>query len=285
MDKDMGLYEAIKKRKSVRKYKEESLDHKIKDEINKYILQCNSIYEGQELTLTLVDNTNLDNKNKAGLGFAGGLFKINAPHFIVAVSKSKEGFLENAGYVQEQLVLKLTKMGIATCWLGTYDEKYLRQLLNLKESQSIINVIALGYEYEGKSLASSIRNIAGAYKRKSIDEFVYYKEFGNSIRSFAHFDKTLENICTMSSLCPSANNGQPIYVVLDEKSISVFIKSKEGGYKDKRRLDAGIFITHLYLACLQEGYNIKLNNVHFKDNNYKIPNEVHLINSFTIDKE
>ncbi len=281
----MELYEAIKRRISVRKYQEKLIDSETKEKIVQYIENCKNIYEGQNLILKLIDNNDLSVKNKANLGFAGGLLKINAPHYIVAISEEDEGFLENAGFVQEGLVLELTKLGIATCWLGTFNEKYLRQSLNLKDKQIILNVIALGYEYEGKSFAGSIRNIAGGNKRKSIDEFVYYKEFGNKIKSFSYSRRSLETVCCMSALYPSANNNQPVYLVIIETKIVILIKSKDSNFTDRKRLDAGIFMAHLYLTCLQEGYNIKLLKEKFNTEIYKVPDGFQYVTSFSIDKE
>jgi nitroreductase len=42
----------------------------------------------------------------------------------------KNGYKENIGFVEEQLVLELTGIGIGTCWLGTYNDKKIRGILN-----------------------------------------------------------------------------------------------------------------------------------------------------------
>jgi nitroreductase len=280
----MNLYETIKKRISVRKYKEESFDDDRKEKIIKIIESCKDIYEGQNLTLKLIENNAPSAKNKVSLGFAGGLVKINAPYCIAAVSEEKEGFLENAGFVQEELVLKLTALGIATCWLGTFNDRYLRQELNLKENKRILNVIALGYAYEGKSFAGSVRAIARADKRKYVEEFAYYKEFGSSIKPFLNNHKSIENICGMSSLYPSSNNGQPVYVIFGDNNARIFIKSRDGSYRDPKRLDAGIFMAHFYLSCLEEGFNVKFTKeAHSMAGG--IPGGFHYVNSFSVDKE
>jgi hypothetical protein len=56
----------------------------------------------------------------------GGILRIVAPHYLMFFGNSKdENVLKNIGFAGERTVLKLTEMGIGTCWLGgtTYREK------------------------------------------------------------------------------------------------------------------------------------------------------------------
>ena len=43
--------------------------------------------------------------------------KVKAPHYIIITSNKGEDYLQNIGFAMEEVVLKLTTLGIATCWL------------------------------------------------------------------------------------------------------------------------------------------------------------------------
>ena len=281
----MNAYEAVEKRISTRKYKADSMDEETLGRIRSYIENGEVLYKGQSLRLALVENNALAQKNKAGLGCAGGLLKINAPYFIAAIAEEREGYLENAGYVQEGVVLKLTEMGVSTCWLGTYDRHFLAESFGLRDDQRVINVIALGYGYEGRSFMNSIRSMAGSTKRKGVEEFAFYKVFGGNIREFCSSHGSVERICRASSLYPSGNNAQPVYVIFDDNGGILLIKSRDKSINDMKRLDAGIFLSHLHLTSMQEGYNISFIREDFNRTLYKVPEGYEYIISFNADEE
>ena len=58
-------------------------------------------------------------------------FLIGAPCYLVILSEAAEHAGENAGYMGEDLVLKLSDMGLDSCWLTFTDEAKVREALGL----------------------------------------------------------------------------------------------------------------------------------------------------------
>lgn len=56
---------------------------------------------------------------------------IGAPCYLVILSEAAEHAGENAGYMGEDLVLKLSDMGLDSCWLTFTDEAKVREALGL----------------------------------------------------------------------------------------------------------------------------------------------------------
>lgn len=216
----MNLYNAIEKRISIRKYENEDFDEKTINLIEEKMLNLIPMHEGIKTRLELIE------ANSTGIGTLYGLAKINAPYCIVAISEIKDGYKENIGFIDEQLVLELTDMGIGTCWLGTYDDEKIRQILNLNENEIITNVISVGYPFKQKNFSNTIfRNLIGRKRKKDI-EIAYQNNWDNDASDYLNNNETIRKILNMSILAPSGSNKQPVYVVFHENSASFFIKNK-----------------------------------------------------------
>ena len=57
---------------------------------------------------------------------------IEAPHYLVIASEPAPSYLENAGFMGEDLVLKMTELEIETCWITINDEAQLACEVNHK---------------------------------------------------------------------------------------------------------------------------------------------------------
>jgi nitroreductase len=50
----------------------------------------------------------------------------------------------------EHIALMATELGLATCWIGSFDTEKVRQTLEIPENIAIIELMALGYPANGK---------------------------------------------------------------------------------------------------------------------------------------
>lgn len=118
---------------------------------------CNS----QPWTFIVVDNTEL--KNKVAEATANALLPLNhftkqAPIHIVIVLespklvsqlggaiKNKEYPLIDIGIAAEHFCLQATSEGLGTCILGWFNEKKVKQLLNIPKGKRPLLIITLGY--------------------------------------------------------------------------------------------------------------------------------------------
>jgi nitroreductase len=50
----------------------------------------------------------------------------------------------------EHIALAATELGLATCWIGSFDAEKVRQILEIPKDIAIIELMALGYPADGK---------------------------------------------------------------------------------------------------------------------------------------
>lgn len=250
----MNLYEAIENRISVRKYENELFNQQMLDDIRKLLSNVEPLYDGIKIRLEFLSGQSL------GLGFLFGAAKIKAPYSIAIVSEQKEGYMQNAGFVGEQVVLGLTDKGIGTCWLGTFDADMVKEAVHLRPREVITNLIAVGYPYRQKNFRNGILRAAVGKRRKSISEIVFFREWGKSSADFLKTVPALGKSLQMAIMAPSGGNRQPVAVVLQKKFILVFVKNKKNGQviNPWAEMDAGIFMSHIYLCLLNQGIGVQI---------------------------
>lgn len=141
------------------------------------------------------------------------------PHVITIYSEETEGYLENVGFLFQQMDLYLQTLGLGVCWLGMgrMNPKTTTQV----EGMKFVIMLAFGYP-KGDQLRHDLKG----FKRKAMEQ----------ITDMA--DPRLEP----ARLAPSAVNSQPWYFVHEGEMIHVYC-SRKGS-----RLDAGIALAHLYVS-------------------------------------
>ena len=141
------------------------------------------------------------------------------PQLIAIYSEEKTGYLENIGFLFQQMDLYLQTMGLGVCWLGMgrMNPKTTRQVAGMKF------VILLSF---GHPKGDQLRRDTKEFKRKPMEKITDRP------------DKELEP----ARLAPSAVNSQPWYFTHEGDTIHVWC-SRKGS-----RLDAGIALAQLYVA-------------------------------------
>ena len=139
----MELLDAIKQRHSVRSYLDKSIDIDVRNELCKYIDECNQ--EGN-LHIQLIEN---EPQAFAKLLYHYGLFS-NVKNYIALVGKEDSTLNGRCGYYGEKIVLKAQMLGLNTCWVGgTY--KKIESVVDIKPGEKFLMIIAIGYgENQGR---------------------------------------------------------------------------------------------------------------------------------------
>ncbi len=90
---------------------------------------------------------------------------------INAYGKRGEIYLrQQAGAGMQNLLLKITEKGLATCWVGSFVEKMVKDILNIPEEVNVEAMFPVGYEFEKpRTLKSKI----------DIDSILYFDEYKN----------------------------------------------------------------------------------------------------------
>ena len=216
----MVPYEAIYKRKSVRRFLMEPLSERELSALMKYeknlIAQDPSILTKMEI----LDNT-VESKKK----------KSKAPYYLVIYSEKKEGWLSNAGCLLEQMVLYLTSKGIGTVYLGNA-----RPDKVMEGNLHYVIMVAFGKP------AEEVHRPSWKAKRKALSAICTQKEELNS---------NLASMLEAARLAPSALNRQPWFFEVFQRKIRIYYR-KNSRIKYISRIDEismGIMLAHLLIAA------------------------------------
>ena len=141
------------------------------------------------------------------------------PQLITIYSEEVEGYLENIGFLFQQMDLYLQTLGLGVCWLGM--GRMNPKTTAVVEGMKFVIVLAFGYP-KGDQLRHDLKG----FKRKSMEQITDKP------------DSRLEP----ARLAPSAVNSQPWFFAHEGDTIHVYC-SRKGS-----RLDAGIALAHLYVS-------------------------------------
>lgn len=213
----MNLYDCIFKRKSTRKYDMSSLDEATLEKITAFGDSLKPLYPGIKTAYQITS----DVKN---------LLPIKAPHYFLLSSEQSSDYLQNMGFMWQQMDLFLSSLELGSCWLGMA-----RPTTEIKTKYAF--VIALAF---GKAEGSPYRELCD-FKRKPLSEI----SSGN--------DNRLE----AARLAPSATNSQHWFFDANSSGIDVYQKKLNPimtpMYDKMNKVDMGIAICHLYFATEYAG--------------------------------
>ncbi|MBS3084429.1 nitroreductase family protein [Candidatus Pacearchaeota archaeon] len=154
----MELPDAIKSRKSVRKFSSKKPDWRdIIESINssQYAPMAGDIFS---MKFVIVDDKKIIEEIAK---WAEQEFIAEAKYVVVAVSNSllvktpfpKKGEIfshQQAGAAIENFLLSLTNFGLGTCWIGHFNEEKIKNILKIPENHEIEALFPIGYSAEKK---------------------------------------------------------------------------------------------------------------------------------------
>ena len=146
------------------------------------------------------------------------------PQLITIYSEEREGWLENVGFLFQQMDLYLQSIGLGVCWLGLGK-------LNAKTAPEVPGMrfaIMLAF---GHPKGDALRQDGKGFHRKSPEQIADYA------------DQKLEP----ARLAPSSVNSQPWYFTHDGDAIHAYC-TKKSIVPDMNRIDMGITFVHQYVS-------------------------------------
>lgn len=213
----MNLEDTIYKRQSIRKYDKTPLSSQTLDEIREFIDNACVLNPEIDWSYDIVGPKNYKM-----------LQRFKAPHAFLIFSQTKQNYLQNIGFIFQQVDLYLQSRGIGSCWIG----------------------------------AGSPKN----YENPNPDhEFVIMKIFGNPkgeiYRERSQFKRKI--ICDISDdrdsklipaqLAPSAINSQTWYFTHNDDGSYNMYRNKPRIRLNKKmdawnQVDMGIALAHMYIS-------------------------------------
>ncbi|MDH5447831.1 MAG: nitroreductase family protein [Candidatus Bathyarchaeota archaeon] len=170
----MDVFEAIKTRRSIRKYKSDS----IPDEKLKMILEAArlapSAANRQPWRFVVV----CDAERKKALAKASNnqTFLADAAAIVTAISDpdiSKRWYAKDPMIAVEHMALTATSLGYGTCWIGAFNEEEVKHLLNIPKGMRVIALLPIGIPDETPQ----------PRPRREISEIFFEEEYGKPLDS------------------------------------------------------------------------------------------------------
>jgi len=268
----MDMKKILEGRRSVREYRDKKIKGEIIEEVFESVLRGRRLTKEVEVELYFIEDGVRIAEGLQGLaGYHGKV--IEAPHYVAICSKKGEGYIENAGYMGERIVLEAKKRDLGTCWIEVpRDDEKIHEILGIKNDMEIMGLLAIGYPKAegwvsnvGRGSISPLTelgypNMEIKYRnqpiseRKSIEEIVYLKRWGRNAKVEDLENRGLEEAFYFMRLAPSWGNRQPWKFILDGGRIVLAIKKDEDVVNEKiARLEAGIVMLYLELMIMEKG--------------------------------
>lgn len=243
----MNNIELMEKRVSTRSFKNEKIKDVHKTIILDYANKVRTLDESIKWSIQITDKKDVIKDMISALGKM--YYRVFAPSYILLTSEDNLKSRENIGFVGEQIVLKLTELGIGSCWIGAPIKKnaFVKNF-EVRDNEKYVIMIAIGYPIEELKLPS---------KRVRLD---LEEIFVGSLRDG---DK---DILETLRIAPSAVNSQPWIIYGDGDTWDIYINYKSGIFgamlKRMNKIDIGIGFSHLILALDQNNrkYEIRYKN-------------------------
>jgi hypothetical protein len=240
-----GIAGAIAARYSCRTFDGRPLAAGERSRIDELITGPHDVPFGSRIRFALLDSTATGGTGAARLGTYGIIR--GAPCFLAGAVRDGPGAREDYGFALERIVLTLTAMGLATCWLaGTYRRGGFADRLALEDDEILPAVTPVGHPAARPSLIDAVvRAGAGSSRRRAWVEL-----FTISREEAGPWAPCLEAV----RLGPSATNGQP-WRIAKEPGRPVFHLGLAGPTPQRsiRWLDAGIAMCHFALVAAELG--------------------------------
>ncbi len=85
----------------------------------------------------------------------------------------KDFFKTDVAIAVEHMVIAARELGLGTCWVGWFDERKVKSILNIPSDKRVLALLPVGYPKGAWPAAK---------KRKKIDEIVSFERYGNKER-------------------------------------------------------------------------------------------------------
>ena len=173
----MDVFEAIKERRSIRSFTEENVSDEAVKQLIDAARWAPSAGNTQPLELVVVRDPEIKQRLTVA-AFNQALIKKAPVVFVVCTdtTRSKKGYgsrgeqlysIQDTAASTENILLTAHELGLATCWVGAFNEKDVAKAINAPKKTKPVAIIPVGHPAERPS----------APKRRDANEIVHYERF------------------------------------------------------------------------------------------------------------
>ena len=258
----MNYTALIENRKSVRAFRNKEVPASAAAELQKYYeTGCQRLLPELATELKIL-GTDARTALEGTAGYED--FLVGAPQYLVLLTEDHPNAVENAGYMMEDLILKLTDMGLDSCWITFADESKVRKALNLTGDKKIAALAAFGYgERTAKKMRLNIlsmSNVDISAKRsyyspkKDVSEIAFVGKVGCTQgleEEMGFYEDMLWQALYAATKTPSYLNRQPYAFLLKDQDVALL--RMPDAYTDdvSARLNLGVAMLHFGAVASQ----------------------------------
>lgn len=250
----------IQNRKSARQFTDKKVSQAVCNELEAYYRSaCQRLVPDIDTELWIFG----DNTRQALEGAAGyHEFLVGAPQYLVLLSGKAALTYENAGFMMEDLVLKLEDMGLGSCWLTFTDSQAVKAALGIDSALEVAAIAAFGYPQKAKKRMRinilSMSNVDISAKRhyfdpkRSVGDMVFLNAWGETEgrdKYIGFYDDMLWEAFYAASLSPSYLNRQAYGFVIADGQVVLVSRPDEYNTEIDGKLSLGVVMLHFAAAA------------------------------------
>lgn len=245
----------IEERKSTRSFTDKTVPASVGEEIRKYHdSDCMRLVPEIATELYIAPAA-----AKESLEGAAGYkeFLAGAPEYMVLLSQPHGHMGVNAGYITEDISLKLNEMGYGTCFVTFTESQAIKDALGIESEKEVAAILAYGSPLKAKKKLHfnffTMSGISSKEKhqyfapKKSVEQLVFLDSYGSNKDVYEYIDlheDVLWDPLLAASNSPSYMNRQPYaFVIKDDKITLVSLPDEFTGEIDNA-LNLGVVMQH-----------------------------------------
>jgi nitroreductase len=173
----VDVFEAVQKRRSIRAYAAKPVPEGKLMRILEAGRLAPSAGNIQPWHFIVV--TDSDKRRKLAATGAFAKFLAESPVIIVGCGDeraSPKWYVVDVAIAMQNMVLTATSEGLGTCWVGSFDEAKVKELLKIPENFRVVALLAAGYPREKIDLVGKVLRFVR--RRKPLKKIVSMEEYG-----------------------------------------------------------------------------------------------------------
>jgi nitroreductase len=172
----LEVLEAIKKRRSIRKFQTKPVENEKINLVLEAARLSPSASNQQPYHFIVITKPEAKESLRAAYE-PNRQWLMQAPAIIVACANPKESWRRNDGeeywkvdtaIAMQNLVLASTELGLGTCWISVFNEKEAKKALNIPKDIRVVAMTPLGYPDEA---------LGPVTDRKPLNQIVHYEKW------------------------------------------------------------------------------------------------------------
>lgn len=180
----MDVFETVGRRRSIRAYREEAIPEGLLFKVLEAARLAPSAGNLQPWYFIIVKDR--DKRLRIAKGCRYGRFLKESPVVIVACGNRRSSphwYAVDTAIALEHLVLAATALELGTCWIGSFNQEDIREMLKIPEKFEIVALMALGYSRGKLDLLAKILHVFRPKRR--LENIASLETYGKELKAKA----------------------------------------------------------------------------------------------------